>query len=379
MRFWRTSGLADAEAILRAVLQGESVDWPGGSASAEQQFTDLAATHGVLALVESQLRSRGVLERWPLAIRARLRSAALGLAAVTAVREEQLRRVIDRLAAEHVGAILIKGAALARTHYRDAALRPCGDVDFLVKPADLNACREALRALGYSQLNETDGSYVTYQHHFERDDPAGIGLVVDLHWKINNPQRFADVLTFDEIDREAVAVAALGPRARCPCAVHALFHALVHHVAHGSGAVVLLTLSDIHRLVESLPPDDLRRVGALAIDRRMAAVALTTLRLAREWFGTALPDDVMGELARAAARPEPSAAHLRSMRRIDVLRSDLAALGGWRARTRLVREHVLPPASYILQAYGVSSRVMLPALYAHRFVAGARRWFRKPG
>jgi hypothetical protein len=47
---------------------------------------------------------------------------------------------------------------------------------------------------GYRQLNETGGALVTYQHHFVLAERRGIGLVIDLHWKLNNPQIFADVL-----------------------------------------------------------------------------------------------------------------------------------------------------------------------------------------
>jgi hypothetical protein len=111
----------------------------------------------------------------------------------------------------------------------------------------------------------------------------------------------------------------------------------------------------------------------------VAGIALTGLGQAREWFGTRVPEEIAGQLARdAEAHDEPSAVHLRPMRPVDVLISDLWALDGWRKRTQLIREHVLPPASYMLRAYGVSSRALLPALYAHRLVTGARRWLRAP-
>ena len=65
------------------------------------------------------------------------------------------------------------------------------------------------------------------------------------------------------------------------------------------------------------------------------------------------------------------------MRKIDVLRSDLAALEGWRAKMKLLREHVLPPASYMRETHGVSSSALLPLFYLWRVVRGARAWFRR--
>src|SRR5207248_1375873 len=115
------------------------------------------------------------------------------------------------------------------------------------------------------------------------------------------------------------------------------------------------------------PAADLRRFAALAADRRMAAVALDGLHLAENWFGTSLPAILIDLLERSASmQNEASAAYLRPLRPLDVLWSDLGALGGWRERSQLVCEHVLPPASYMLRAYGASSRALLPALYAHR-------------
>ena len=56
--------------------------------------------------------------------------------------------------------------------------------------------------------------------------------------------------------------------------------------------------------------------------------------------------------------------------------SDLRALPGWGYRARLMYQHAFPPPSYIAGMYMVSSRAWLPALYTHRIVRGAWRWFR---
>jgi hypothetical protein len=64
------------------------------------------------------------------------------------------------------------------------------------------------------------------------------------------------------------------------------------------------------------------------------------------------------------------------LRRLDVLRSDMHALEGWRACAALLREHLLPPPSYILRRYGSRRAFLLPAFYVHRIACGAARWFR---
>ena len=79
----------------------------------------------------------------------------------------------------------------------------------------------------------------------------------------------------------------------------------------------------------------------------------------------------------APGAPEPAEMFLRSDRRkIDVLISDLRLVGSWSARRALLRQHLFPPAPYMLARYQVSNRLLLPMLYARRIVAGAWRWCR---
>jgi Uncharacterised nucleotidyltransferase len=366
--------VSDAPALLRDVLRGDETDWSGGDPGG---FNRLCSDLGVAPLVEKRLRDAGALERWPPAVRNVLHRSALEAAVVVQLRERELAHIVESLAAAEVNAIVIKGAAVARTHYVDPRLRPAGDVDLLVRPDDVDRCRDTLTAIGYSPANETTGRFVTYQQHFVGSEHQG-ALVLDVHWKINNPQLFAEFLTFEDIDVEAISVPGLASPARCPSAVHSLLHAAVHRVAHGANAMDLLTLSDIHHIVSAMTAGEMRRFVSLAAERKMAAVALSSLTLAQDWFRTQVPYAIAAELARRAAEQhEPSALYLRPMRPIDVLASDLAALDTWRERSQLIREHVLPPADYMLRAYGVSSRALLPALYAHRLVTGARRWFRR--
>jgi hypothetical protein len=56
------------------------------------------------------------------------------------------------------------------------------------------------------------------------------------------------------------------------------------------------------------------------------------------------------------------------------LRSDLRALPDWRARARLLQEHLFPSVMYMRARYGVQSNVLVPALYLWRIVRGAPKW-----
>ena len=66
---------------------------------------------------------------------------------------------------------------------------------------------------------------------------------------------------------------------------------------------------------------------------------------------------------------------VRGRRKVDVLLSDLRALT-WKERRKLLREHLLPPARYMRETYGVRAPALLPFYYAWRIVRGAKAWFR---
>jgi len=47
------------------------------------------------------------------------------------------------------------------------------------------------------------------------------------------------------------------------------------------------------------------------------------------------------------------------------------------AGSRLIAEHLFPPASYMREKYGLHSRVLLPVAYVRRIVGGAAGWWKR--
>ena len=69
--------------------------------------------------------------------------------------------------------LVLKGGALAYTHYPNPALRPRGDTDLLVAPSARGRTEETLRRLGYTHGGGMSGNLVSYQASVE---PEGTGL-----------------------------------------------------------------------------------------------------------------------------------------------------------------------------------------------------------
>ncbi len=54
-----------------------------------------------------------------------------------------------------------------------------------------------------------------------------------------------------------------------------------------------------------------------------------------------------------------------------------ALTGDHAAGSRLIAEHLFPPASYMRQKYGLHSRALLPVAYVRRIVWGAAGWWKR--
>lgn len=365
--------------LATALMRGEAIDWPAEDTRAEPtRFLEMAAFHGVGSLVAHQLRRLGLWQRWPADITARLTETARADAALEVVRRLELERVVGAMGSVGVRPLLLKGAALAYLHYPEPSLRPRYDTDLLVHPDDLATVTQTMHALAYRRSTQTSGDLVMPQVNFEKTDRLGACHVYDVHWKIANPQPFADLLPIDELRRRSIGVPALGTWARAPGDVDALLLTCIHRVAHHYDSPRLLWLYDIHLIASGLDRQAFGRFTDLAAAGAMTAICARGLRLAREFFHTALPDEAMNALA-AHTSPEPSAVFLRRGRRkVDTLLLDLRLVGSWSARGAMLRQHLFPPATYMLARYDVSNRLLLPALYARRILVGAWQWCRRP-
>ncbi len=97
-----------------------------------------------------------------------------------------LAGVLRALQEAAIPTLVLKGAALAVTCYRDLGLRPMGDVDVLVPLASAHAARELLKSLGY-RPNPRDGEQLT-EGFFRSVHSHAFGhpksIEIDLHWHL---------------------------------------------------------------------------------------------------------------------------------------------------------------------------------------------------
>src|SRR5207245_6745343 len=139
---------------------------------------------------------------------------ARGLVATELLRRQETARVIEALAAHDIVPVLLKGTPLAYTVYEEPSLRPRSDTDLLIRREDTDTARRAMAELGHTATNFSDGELLFRQFELRRTDAYGVLHAFDFHWRLSTEALFADLLSYDELLREAIPVPRLGDGAR---------------------------------------------------------------------------------------------------------------------------------------------------------------------
>jgi hypothetical protein len=350
----------------QASLELARMDWPVVVRRLEH--------HGVLPLVADMLLTESGVAP---AVRAALHDETTRHAAADLVREFELTRLLDAFDHAGIGAIVMKGAHLAYSHYARPDLRPRVDTDLLVAEAARVAAHDVLEQLGYEAAGQVSGTLLTYQSSYIKRRDGAASHIVDVHWRVANPQAFAGVFSYEEMLAQSVRLPRLGPSARGLSDVHALLVACVHRVAHHFDTDRLIWLHDIHLVASRLDAAGWSRSVDLAVARGVATVCLQSLRRTQDVYRTFIPAETLHALqTRAGHADRATAAYLipSRRRRMQVLTSDLRALPSWTDRLRLVRQHLFPSAPYMRTVYAPESTAPLVMLYAQRGLRGARKW-----
>ena len=230
------------------------------------RFLVLANRNGVTPLVGARLRTEAAANLPPRLARALELSYQ-----VNALRSSHLAgcaaEIAGAFAASEVPAIAIKGPTLAIAAYGDVALRVFGDLDFMVRLADLPRANEVLARIGYSSatyLAEAvdSGFFADASLDFSREDS-----VLDLHWQLS-PSYFPFAPDSEQVWSRTSELDLLGRRVRVLGPADSILFLACHGAKHGWRT--LAQICDFARLLATARPvgwtsllDDARRTRSL--------------------------------------------------------------------------------------------------------------------
>jgi len=369
----------DAVAEVAAALDGDLALLRSRPYDPDEPFWRAADEHHVDLLLVDVARSSGADQAWSADVQRRSRSAAVDASVIRSLRDRELSRVLDVLAEVGVPCLLIKGAALAHTLYRQPHARRRSDADLLVRVEDTGRVSDVLGAHGYARAPEISGDHATSQMHFDRPDCPDHRYALDIHWRIVNAHVFAGAVAHDAFAASRIPVPGLGPNAWTLCTAHALALACIHRVAHHQDSSDLLWLWDVHLLASALRRDETAMFVEHASRSATRAVCAHTLTMAHARFRTPAAVPLIDRVRPRTSEIEEASARFLGggLSQTDILRTDLASLG-WRHGMALLREHLFPSVTYMRSLYDRWPRALLPAAYLHRIACGAPKWLRRP-
>ncbi len=191
---------------------------------------------------------------------------------------QQLSEIIKQLHENEIEVIVLKGAYLAKTVYESDAVRFIGDMDLMVKAADLSKTQNLLLELGYKQ-----------KKHNLTDFKKQGAFNIDLHWNLD--------LTF-KINPEMLWQAAQ------PCAIgnikalslspeDLLFH-VCSHAAYANNFGSMRFLYDIQKTIAHYAID-WNLLFKRASEWQAEKVVYLALYIAKDCLAAEVPDKVLNE------------------------------------------------------------------------------------
>jgi hypothetical protein len=273
-----------------------------------------------------------------------------------------------------VQALLLKGATFAHWLYSADDPRPYGDCDLLVRPGDFDRAREALAGLGFEPTLDEAQMPEWWREHAVAWLRHSDALTVDLHHTLEGVGVDDDALWRTLVaNHDTVEVA--GYPAPALTITGRAVHLVLHAAQHGSDWAPLL--DEVERAIRTVDAGTWTAAGALAAELEATPAFAAGLRLVPS--GRELADRLKLPSARSVGvelrttTPPPGA----------LVFDQLSQATGFRARLRILRHKLFPPATFMRKwsPRARRGRLGLAVAYAERPIwllkqapAGFRAW-----
>ncbi len=206
------------------------------------------------------------------------------------------RDILERLQAEGIDCIVLKGAALVRSIGFSAGFRPMADVDLLVRPGDARRAMRVADPLFHPVLDDPllGDLHLQLRHGLSVMDDRR--LEIDLHWRLSGTWASGEDPdapfweTAEAIDLHGRPALALAP-------TELLYHVLVHGIPRNPVPTVRWISDSLDILAAEGERIDWPRFIRLGARYKQRLLLHTALAYLRARFGAAVPQHVLDALA----------------------------------------------------------------------------------
>lgn len=323
--------LAD-KALLSETLG--AVDWTA--------LLALAEDHGVtqlLATVVQKLPAEAV----PSGIRATLAERQRTQHFFTLRMSAELFRLAELFAAQNIGMLVVKGPALAVQAYGDAAMRNYGDLDLLVRHADIARATQLMMDAGYEPqipLSAIAAGRIPGQYMFRQTEAK---LLVELH-NDRTMRYYPRPLPIERLFERSVRVKLDGREVAAPAVEDHLILICIHGAKHFWER--LMWIADVAALIARHPEMEWVRALQAAKDVGAETMLHGGLLLARNVLQADMPKEVLAQAKANGAACAMAAQALQWLPAAGETPPGLVERGLFRMR---MRGGLAPGASYLLR------------------------------
>jgi hypothetical protein len=282
----------------------------------------------------------------------------------------ELGRLLKRFESERIPVVPLKGPALAESLYPDPALRPCTDLDLLVRRESVVRVDDLLQILGYRRL--ADAHTFRFDLAYDRATlyEGTAGVRVDLHWGLLSEPRYSwNEREGVEVWHRAVRTRVAGEEILGLCPEDLLLYLSVHLAVHHSLAG-LLWYYDLYLVIERWGGTlDWEALMTRASCWRVRAALYFALLELERLFGARVPAQVLARIAPRGPRAATMGWLLRhrtpeQRRRLEHLITLLLVDRG-RDLLGTLRHALFPPPAWLRARYEGLSSSLLGCYWAH--------------
>ncbi len=237
-----------------------------------QQVYNIADKNGVAAMAAYEIA------KLPEDLRPKGKLKSLFSQSLDAAADQYLHKMkslsvfLSALTDKKIPHLLVKGAVL-RNLYPEPALRTGGDVDVIVRPADLFVAADVLKRRGFEEKSEKDSEIQLLL------DGDVFEINTELE-SINIQSKIYFSTPFDDISESSGYTYKLRPVYHL---LYVIAH-IAHHLKDGGAGIRMIT--DIDTIIRNYPDIDMQAFLQLCDNIKIRKTAEALIALSKKWFGT---------------------------------------------------------------------------------------------
>lgn len=306
--------------------------------------------------------------RIPFASHTRLASEAAQTTARNLVLADELRAILAQCRERELSCVPLRGLALAEQLHGPGVLRPTGDIDLLLRRADLPAMTELLTGLGYDGMEHRPGFAGTFSYTLEFVKDRHGWIVVEPHWTLAYPP-FTEALDMEQVWSRCRKGRVAGVDTWRLSDEDLLMH-LCCHILHQGNQTPLLWWHELDLLIRKAHASlrwDL--IVVIAEQSGQAFLVLEVLETLRDRFQSPIPQSMLTRLATHRSQA-PLATLLVQAPGLSGREefAQFVSLPGIRAKLRYALGLLCPAPDYMILRYGARGHTRLGIAYITRLL-----------